>query len=92
MLTGAHAALAQAVATRGWLARFPEVSAVRPTLLAVPNLLARNGDPEKVDRVFAALRDLGEVQTRIAAATPEADEDDALDATAYWRENGPQKV
>jgi len=92
VLTGAHAALSRAMATRAWLTRFPEVSAVRPTLLAVPNLLARNGDPEKVDRVFAALRDLGDVPTRIAAATPEADEDDALDASAYWQKNGPQKV
>ena len=91
-LTGAHAALAQAMATRAWLTRFPEVSAVRPTLLVVPNLLARNGDPENVDHVFAALRDLGDVPTRIAAAMPEADEDDALDATAYWEKNGPQKV
>lgn len=69
VLTGAHAALAQAVATRAWLTRFPEVSAVRPTLLVVPNLLAKNGDPEKVNRVLAALRDLGDVPTRIATTT-----------------------
>jgi len=91
-LTGAHAALAQAMATRAWLARFPEVSAVRPALLVVPNLLGRNGDPENVNRVFAALRDLGDVPTRIAPATPEADEDGVIDASAYWEKNGPQTV
>lgn len=90
VLTGAHAALARAVATRTWLTRFPEVSAVRPTLLVVPNLLAKNGDPEKVDRVLAALRDLGDVPTRIAAATPDTDEDDVIDATAFWEKNGPK--
>lgn len=82
-LTGAHAALAQAIATRAWLARFPEVAEPRPALLIVPNLLARNGDPEKVPTVLAALRNLGELA---ASATPVVSDDESgvIDAREHW--------
>lgn len=90
-LMGAHAALAQAVATRQWLTRFPEVSAVRPSLLVVPNLLAKNGDPEKVDRVLAALRNLVDLATP-APETPREVSNGLIDAQEYWEKNGPQAV
>lgn len=81
-LTGAHAKLSRAMATRAWLARFPEVAEPRPALLVVPNLPARNGDPEKVLTVLAALRNLGE----LAAAAPVvvSDEGGVIDAQEHW--------
>lgn len=92
VLTGAHAALAHAMATKTWLTRFPEVASVRPTLLAVPHLLAKNGDPEKVDRVLAALRDLGNVPARIDAATPTEVTNGLMDSVEYWEKNGPKRA
>lgn len=68
-LAGAHATLARATATRNWLARFPEVAEPRPALLAVPGILSRNGDPEKIATILNGLRELGDVPTRPTRAT-----------------------